>query len=225
MGLPMQMAATPPLLSYPPQPAEWEDVVSVKVFLLLSSTSNAPGLADGKTYSYADKAGITFSDSKKRRLFSGVARLTNVSIKRSRRMNKQPLVGVCFFRSSAAAGRGFDCRADDAAGDDRLSASPPSPRPILVCSLCRASSASRKPARRPRTRLTICSVISTITLITVVIWMAMVISHSHSPLTSPTVWRSPSIACNVCCSPHLPVVHCWRVAPHPVIQSITGRPM
>jgi type IV pilus assembly protein PilW len=62
---------------------EWEDVVSVKVFLLLSSTSNAPGLADGKTYSYADKAGITFSDSKKRRLFSAVARLTNVSIKRA----------------------------------------------------------------------------------------------------------------------------------------------
>jgi type IV pilus assembly protein PilW len=67
----------------PASAAEWEDVVSVKVFLLLSSTSNAPGLADGKTYSYADKAGITFSDSKKRRLFSAVARLTNVSIKRA----------------------------------------------------------------------------------------------------------------------------------------------
>ena len=67
----------------PASAAEWEDVVSVKVFLLLSSTSNAPGLADGKTYSYADKAGLTFSDSKKRRLFSGVARLTNVSIKRA----------------------------------------------------------------------------------------------------------------------------------------------
>jgi len=67
----------------PASAAEWGDVVSVKVFLLLSSTSNAPGQADGKTYSYADKAGITFSDSKKRRLFSAVARLTNVSIKRS----------------------------------------------------------------------------------------------------------------------------------------------
>jgi hypothetical protein len=67
----------------PASASEWEDVVSVKVFLLLSSTSNAPRLADGKTYSYADKAGITFSDSKKRRLFSAVARLTNVSIKRS----------------------------------------------------------------------------------------------------------------------------------------------
>ena len=67
----------------PASAAEWENVVSVKVFLLLSSTSNAPGLGDGKTYSYADKAGITFSDSKKRRLFSGVARLTNVSIKRA----------------------------------------------------------------------------------------------------------------------------------------------
>ena len=67
----------------PASASEWEDVVSVKIFLLLSSTSNAPGLSDGKTYSYADRAGITFSDSKKRRLFSAVARLTNVSIKRS----------------------------------------------------------------------------------------------------------------------------------------------
>ena len=67
----------------PASASEWEDVVSVKIFLLLSSTSNAPGLADGKTYSYADRVGITFSDSKKRRLFSGVARLTNVSIKRA----------------------------------------------------------------------------------------------------------------------------------------------
>jgi len=67
----------------PSSAAEWENVVSVKVFLLLSSTSNAPGLNDPKTYAYADKAGITFSDSKKRRLFSTVARLTNVSIKRA----------------------------------------------------------------------------------------------------------------------------------------------
>lgn len=67
----------------PASASEWENVVSVKIFLLLSSTSNAPGLADGKTYSYADRVGITFSDSKKRRLFSGVARLTNVSIKRA----------------------------------------------------------------------------------------------------------------------------------------------
>ena len=73
----------PAFVELPASASEWEDVVSVKVFLLLSSTSNAPRLADGKTYSYADKAGITFSDSKKRRLFSAVARLTNVSIKRS----------------------------------------------------------------------------------------------------------------------------------------------
>ena len=75
--------SNPAFVELPASASEWEDVVSVKVFLLLSSTSNAPGLADGKTYSYADKAGITFSDSKKRRLFSAVARLTNVSIKRS----------------------------------------------------------------------------------------------------------------------------------------------
>ena len=41
------------------------------------------GLMDAKTYSYADKAGVTFLDSKKRRLFSSVARLTNVSMKRA----------------------------------------------------------------------------------------------------------------------------------------------
>jgi len=62
---------------------EWEDVVSVKIFLVLSSTNPAPGSNDAKTYSYADKAGVTFADSKKRRLFSSVARLTNVSIKRA----------------------------------------------------------------------------------------------------------------------------------------------
>ena len=79
-------------------------MVSVKIFLLLSSTSNAPGLSDGKTYSYADRAGITFSDSKKRRLFSAVARLTNVSIKRSWRMNKRPLVGSIQFRAARQRG-------------------------------------------------------------------------------------------------------------------------
>jgi type IV pilus assembly protein PilW len=62
---------------------EWEDVVSVKIFLVLSSTNPAPGLNDAKIYSYADKVGVTFSDSKKRRLFSSVVRLTNVSIKRT----------------------------------------------------------------------------------------------------------------------------------------------
>lgn len=67
----------------PASAEEWEDVVSVKIFLILSSTSSAPSLNDAKTYSYADKAGVTFADSKKRRLFSSVARLTNVSIKRA----------------------------------------------------------------------------------------------------------------------------------------------
>ena len=67
----------------PASTADWENVVSVKFFLLMSSTNAAPGLNDAKTYSYADKAGVTFSDSKKRRLFSSVARLTNVSMKRA----------------------------------------------------------------------------------------------------------------------------------------------
>ena len=82
-GIPNADGGNPAFVELPASAAEWEDVVSVKVFLLLSSTSNAPGLSDSKTYSYADKSGITFSDSKKRRLFSTVARLTNVSIKRA----------------------------------------------------------------------------------------------------------------------------------------------
>ena len=67
----------------PASTADWENVVSVKFFLLMSSINAAPGLMDTKTYSYADKAGVTFLDSKKRRLFSSVARLTNVSMKRA----------------------------------------------------------------------------------------------------------------------------------------------
>ena len=82
-GIANAEGGNPAFVEIPASAAEWEDVVSVKIFLLLSSTNNAPGLNDAKTYSYADKAGITFSDSKKRRLFSSVARLTNVSIKRT----------------------------------------------------------------------------------------------------------------------------------------------
>jgi type IV pilus assembly protein PilW len=82
-GIPNAEGANAAFVELPASDAEWENVVSVKIFLVLSSTNPAPGLNDPKTYSYADKAGITFSDSKKRRLFSSVARLTNVSIKRA----------------------------------------------------------------------------------------------------------------------------------------------
>lgn len=82
-GIPNADGGNAAFVELPASAAEWENVVSVKVFLLLSSTSNAPGLSDSKTYAYADKSGITFSDSKKRRLFSTVSRLTNVSIKRA----------------------------------------------------------------------------------------------------------------------------------------------
>lgn len=67
----------------PTTTADWENVVSIKFFLLMSSTNAAPGLDDVKTYAYADKSGVTFPDSKKRRLFSSVARLANVSMKRA----------------------------------------------------------------------------------------------------------------------------------------------
>jgi type IV pilus assembly protein PilW len=82
-GIPNAQGGNAAFVELPATAAEWEDVVSVKIFLVLSSTNPAPGLNDAKTYSYADKAGVTFSDSKKRRLFSSVARLTNVSIKRA----------------------------------------------------------------------------------------------------------------------------------------------
>ena len=82
-GIPNADGANTAYIELPGSAAEWRDVVSVKLFLLLSSTSPAPGLDDAKTYTYGDKAGITFADSKKRRLFSSVARLTNVSIKRA----------------------------------------------------------------------------------------------------------------------------------------------
>ena len=82
-GIPNADGANAAFVELPASAEEWEDVVSVKIFLVLSSTNPAPGLNDAKTYSYADKAGVTFADSKKRRLFSSVARLTNVSIKRA----------------------------------------------------------------------------------------------------------------------------------------------
>ena len=82
-GIPNADGGNAAFVELPASAEEWEDVVSVKIFLVLSSTNPAPGLNDAKTYSYADKAGVTFADSKKRRLFSSVARLTNVSIKRA----------------------------------------------------------------------------------------------------------------------------------------------
>ncbi len=82
-GIPNADGANAAFIELPATATEWENVVSVKVFLVLSSTNSAPGANDPKTYAYADKAGITFSDSKKRHLFSSVARLTNVSIKRA----------------------------------------------------------------------------------------------------------------------------------------------
>lgn len=82
-GIPNANAVNAAFVELPGSAEEWENVVSVKIFLLLSSSNPAPGLNDAKTYSYADKVGVTFADSKKRRLFSAVARLTNVSIKRA----------------------------------------------------------------------------------------------------------------------------------------------
>ncbi len=82
-GIPNADGGNAAFVELPASADEWEDVVSVKIFLVLSSTNPAPGSNDAKTYSYADKAGVTFADSKKRRLFSSVARLTNVSIKRA----------------------------------------------------------------------------------------------------------------------------------------------
>lgn len=76
-------AGNPAYVEIPATAADWQNVVSLKIFLVLSSTQPGPGLADGKAYTYADKVSVTFPDSKKRNLFSSVARLTNVSIKRA----------------------------------------------------------------------------------------------------------------------------------------------
>jgi type IV pilus assembly protein PilW len=82
-GIPNAQGANAAFVELPTTAADWQDVVSVKIFLVLSSTNPAPGAANAKTFTYADKVGVTFVDRKKRRLFSSVARLTNVSIKRA----------------------------------------------------------------------------------------------------------------------------------------------
>ena len=54
-GIANAEGGNPAFVEIPASAAEWQDVVSVKIFLLLSSTHNAPGLNDAKTYSYATR--------------------------------------------------------------------------------------------------------------------------------------------------------------------------
>ncbi|MDG1819036.1 MAG: PilW family protein [Porticoccaceae bacterium] len=82
-GIPNGDGTSDAFVELPASAAEWQNVVSLKLFLIVSSTNPAPGLNDPKAYTYADKVNVTFGDSKKRRLFTVVARLTNISIKRA----------------------------------------------------------------------------------------------------------------------------------------------
>lgn len=85
-GSPNSDGANAAYVDIPATTAEWENVVAIKVYLLMSSNYEAPGLPDNKTYSYAGKtvdAAAIFNDRKKRRLFTTVARLSNISMKRS----------------------------------------------------------------------------------------------------------------------------------------------
>ncbi|MDB9951879.1 PilW family protein [Porticoccaceae bacterium] len=61
---------------------EWASVVSIRYYLLLSSTDPAPGVNDVKRYTYADKIDVGFANAKVRRLFSGVTQLRNHSARR-----------------------------------------------------------------------------------------------------------------------------------------------
>ena len=82
-GIPNAEASAPAYVSLPSSNEDWSNVVSVKLYLLLSSTAEAPGANDPKHYSYAEKTDISFDDSRKRRLFTTVISLRNPSMKRA----------------------------------------------------------------------------------------------------------------------------------------------
>ena len=63
---------------------EWKNVMSVSTFFLISSTTNS-NQTDAKNYNYGGKAGISFADRRKRRLFTSAAALdlrdpTNITV-------------------------------------------------------------------------------------------------------------------------------------------------
>lgn len=81
-GMANANGAEPAYVEFPASAQEWAAVVSIRYYLLLSSTGPAPGVNDIKRYSYADKVDVGFADAKVRRLFTGVTQLSNQSARR-----------------------------------------------------------------------------------------------------------------------------------------------
>ncbi|MGB2259846.1 MAG: PilW family protein, partial [Porticoccaceae bacterium] len=63
--------------SAPQNANEWQNIVAIKYYLLLSSNENGLAMADQASYNYADKTDVTFNDHKQRKLFYGFSRLRN----------------------------------------------------------------------------------------------------------------------------------------------------
>ena len=64
-------------VSAPQNANEWQNIVAIKYYLLLSSNENGLAMADRASYNYADKTDVTFNDHKQRKLFYGFSRLRN----------------------------------------------------------------------------------------------------------------------------------------------------
>lgn len=71
--------ARPAFVSTPQNADEWQNIVAIKYYLLLSSNENGSAMAHQAAYSYADKTDISFNDHKKRKLFYGFSRLRNTA--------------------------------------------------------------------------------------------------------------------------------------------------
>jgi len=56
--------------------ADWADVVTVRVWLLVRAECTESGFTDGNTYTYADQL-YTPNDSFRRQLYSSVAMIRN----------------------------------------------------------------------------------------------------------------------------------------------------
>ena len=69
--------ARPAFVSTPQNADEWQNIVAIKYYLLLSSNESGSAMSDQTVYSYADKTDISFNDHKKRKLFYGFSRLRN----------------------------------------------------------------------------------------------------------------------------------------------------
>lgn len=76
-GVANGQGARPAFVSAPQNADEWQNIVAIKYYLLLSSNESGSAMTDQTIYSYADKTDISFNDHKKRKLFYGFSRLRN----------------------------------------------------------------------------------------------------------------------------------------------------